>query len=122
MFVMKYDEFVKYCEWLFAVLEKVEPLIPYQYYDNHQKRVFAFMAERLINVYVRKNKLKPDYRSIYFYAEDTSSTAGHSKFAISIHNVLHKFRSFCRRHNVFWPLRMNMTTILRALKKSPLKH
>ena len=122
MFVMKYDDFVKYCEWLFAVLEKVEPQIPYQYYDAYQKRVLAFMAERLINVYVRKNKMNVEYRSIYFYSGSTGSAVHYSKFVVSVHNVLHMFRSFCRKHNIFWPLKMNKNTILRALKKFPLKH
>lgn len=122
MFVMKYDDFVKYCDWLFAVLGKVEPQIPYQYYDAYQKRVLAFMADRLINVYVRKNKMNVEYRSIYFYSGSTGSAVHYSKFVVSVHNVLHMFRSFCRKHNIFWPLKMNKNTILRALKKFPLKH
>lgn len=67
MFIMKWEDFEKYCEWLFAVLSEVEPLIPYQFYDDYQKRVFAFMTERLLNVYILKNKLKPEYFNIYFY-------------------------------------------------------
>ena len=69
MFIMKYEDFERYCEWLFAVLSEVEPLIPFQYYNTYQKRVFAFMAERLLNVYVIKNGLKPEYSSIYFYGD-----------------------------------------------------
>lgn len=51
MFIMSWDNFDKYCKWLFAVLDKVETgvkLSPYPY----QRRVFGFMAERLLNVYI----------------------------------------------------------------------
>ena len=65
MFIMKYEDFEKYCEWLFAVLSEVEPLVSYQHYNSYQKRVFAFMTERLFNVYILKNNLKPKYFSIY---------------------------------------------------------
>lgn len=67
---MKYEDFDKYCGWLFAVLGEVEPLIPYQHYNTYQKRVIGFMAERLLNVYVRKNKLKVSYSSVYAYGKD----------------------------------------------------
>lgn len=69
MFVMKYDDFVKYCEWLFSVLGEVEKIVPYQYYNSAQKRVFAFMAERLLGVWCRKNNRKLKFFSVYFYEE-----------------------------------------------------
>lgn len=58
MFVMKYNDFMKYGEWIFAVLSKVELHIPYQFYTSYQKRALAFMAERLINVYVIKTECR----------------------------------------------------------------
>ena len=70
MFIMKYDDFVKYCEWLFAVISELETKIPYQYYNPYQKRVLAFMAERLMNVYIIKNKMKPRYLNVYFYEDN----------------------------------------------------
>lgn len=71
MFMMKYDDFVKYCEWLFSVLAETEPLIPFQYYSPYQKRVFAFMAERLLNVYILKNRMKTHELNVYFYTDKT---------------------------------------------------
>ena len=67
MFIMKYEDFEKYCEWLFAVMSEVESLIPYQHYNRQQKRILGSITERLLNVYVRKNKLKPAYSCVYFY-------------------------------------------------------
>ena len=68
IFIMKYDDFVQYCEWLFAVLDAVDEKIPYVHYGSpHQRRVPAFMAERLFNVYAAQHKLKLKHFNLYFY-------------------------------------------------------
>lgn len=58
MFIMKKAFFDKYCEWLFDVLFKLEKQINISNYDNYQKRVFGFIAERLFNVWVLHHQLK----------------------------------------------------------------
>jgi hypothetical protein len=50
MFVMRFDIYCKYMEWLFDILFEVERRITIR-----QKRVFGFMSERLLNLYVHKN-------------------------------------------------------------------
>ena len=55
MFIMRYDDFVKYCEWLFDVMTELEPLVPFEHYNVTQKRVFGYISERLLGVYVRKH-------------------------------------------------------------------
>jgi hypothetical protein len=35
-------------------------------YDSYQKRVLAFLAERLLNIYVYHHKLKIEYEPVYF--------------------------------------------------------
>jgi len=55
MFVMRSKEFNAYCEWLFPILFEAQKKIPYQSYGPYQKRVFGFLAERLLNVWVEKN-------------------------------------------------------------------
>jgi hypothetical protein len=52
MFLMKREHFEAYCAWLFDVLFEAEKLIPYKEYGPYQKRVFGFLGERLLNVWV----------------------------------------------------------------------
>ena len=75
MFIMKWEDFEEYCEWLFAVLAEVDPLIHAEHYDSFLKRTPAMLAERLFGVWLRKNKKKLVYRNIYYYDnyEDRSS-------------------------------------------------
>jgi hypothetical protein len=52
MFFMRAELFDSYCQWLFSILFEVEQRIPYKSYGPYQGRVFGFMAERLLNVWV----------------------------------------------------------------------
>ncbi len=56
MFVMKKTDFRNYCEWLFKILDIFELERNNQNdYKDYQKRVFGFLSERLLNVWVLKN-------------------------------------------------------------------
>lgn len=58
MFVMPSEKASEYCHWLFSILFELEKRIDVTHYDNYQKRVFGFIAERLFNVWLVKNQLK----------------------------------------------------------------
>jgi hypothetical protein len=49
-----------YLEWLFNILFEVKRNIKIPE-DAYQSRVFGFMSERLINLYIQHNQLKPAY-------------------------------------------------------------
>ena len=55
MFVMNSESFNDYCEWLFSILFEAQKRIQYQNYGPYQGRVFGFLAERLLNVWVEHN-------------------------------------------------------------------
>lgn len=66
MFIMKWSEFDKYCNWLFSILEEAESRTDISSYDDVQKRIFGYQAERLLNLYVYHNKMKVKYYPIYW--------------------------------------------------------
>ena len=58
MFIMKKKFFFEYSEWLFNILFILEKNIQYKTYGSYQSRIFGFLAERLLNVWVENNKEK----------------------------------------------------------------
>ena len=58
MFVTTKKIMNEYCEWLFGVLDRLEGLTDIDHYDQKQKRIYGYISERLLNVWVIKNRLK----------------------------------------------------------------
>ena len=58
MFIMKKDLADRYCEWLFDVLFELEKRLDISSYDDNDKRVFGFVAERLLDVWLETNNIK----------------------------------------------------------------
>ena len=62
MFVAKAEICDAYCAWLFPVLEKIEAeLVGIDDYDTQHKRIYGYLAEVLLNVWILKNGIKPKY-------------------------------------------------------------
>jgi hypothetical protein len=60
MMIAPWDIWDDYLEWLFAILFEVKANINVSE-DAYQSRVFGFMSERLINLYILHNQLKAGY-------------------------------------------------------------
>lgn len=69
MFVMPKDCFNQYSKWLFDILFELEKKITVSS-DTYQSRIFGFLAERLLNVYVKHNKMKVKHLPIIKISED----------------------------------------------------
>ena len=68
MFIMKRDLADAYCEWLFGVLFELEKRLDISGYNENDQRVFGFVAERLLDVWIETNGVK--YRDIpYMFLE-----------------------------------------------------
>lgn len=51
MFIMKYEYFNQYCSWLFDILFKLQKQI------GDINRIYGYIAERLLDVWIYKNKI-----------------------------------------------------------------
>ncbi|MBQ6659850.1 MAG: undecaprenyl-phosphate glucose phosphotransferase [Lachnospiraceae bacterium] len=58
MFVMKKELADRYCEWLFDILFELEKRLDISAYSDNDKRVFGFVAERLLDVWLETNKIQ----------------------------------------------------------------
>lgn len=57
MFIMKKELFHSYCSWLFSILFELEKQLDISCYDSYNQRIFGFVSELLLDVYVTKNNL-----------------------------------------------------------------
>lgn len=55
MFVMRRDLLDKYCDWLFDILFELERRLDVSGYTAYDRRVFGFVAERLLDPWVETN-------------------------------------------------------------------
>ncbi len=69
MFVMSNMMYKRYATWLFDILFEVEKNIKIPE-DTYHKRIIGFLAERLLNVWVKKNNLKIKEIPILFIHDD----------------------------------------------------
>ncbi len=69
MLIAKRTFVERYCEWLFDILFEVEKRIDISNYSVYQKRVFGFLAERMFNICLYKNKIKVYSASVDFIEE-----------------------------------------------------
>jgi len=55
MLITTKEKYNEYCEWLFKILFELEKIVDISNRDNYQKRIFGFISERLLYVWVLKN-------------------------------------------------------------------
>ena len=69
MFVMKKEKAEAYCAWLFDILFELERKLDVSQYNNYDRRVFGFVSERLLDVWIETNGYA--YKDIpYVYMEN----------------------------------------------------
>ena len=65
---MKKEPADRYCGWLFDILFELEKRLDISDYSVNDKRVFGFVSERLLDVWIEVNHIK--YRDIpYIFLE-----------------------------------------------------
>lgn len=58
MFIMKKEIMDAYCSWLFDILFRLETRIDVNEYSEYDKRVFGFIAERILDVWLETNSYR----------------------------------------------------------------
>ena len=65
MMIMRRDKLDAYCSWLFTVLGELENRLDISAYSPYDARVFGFVAERLLDIWVETNGIH--YAEISFW-------------------------------------------------------
>ena len=97
MFIMNWSDFNQYCSWLFHILNKAETTIDISKYSTYQKRLYGFLAERLLNVCVyAENKATKRYPMVFFSDhQDKVSSIPSWKYGIGCY--LNNIMNFTRK-------------------------
>ena len=66
MLVMRRDLFDSYCEWIFSILFELEKRLDISSYDAYNTRVFGFVSELLLDVWLEKNKIPYKEQNVSF--------------------------------------------------------
>ena len=73
MMICSREKFNAYCQWLFSIFDELEPMVDLSEYNDYQKRIYGFISERLLNVWVRQNELKVCELGVVNTEEDWSA-------------------------------------------------
>lgn len=66
MFIMKKKIFDNYCEWVFKILSNVENRIDISGYSQQEKRVFGYISELLLDVWIMKQQPDVNVKEVYW--------------------------------------------------------
>lgn len=69
MFIMKKEPFEEYCSWLFGILKKVEDNLDISDYNQYEARVYGFISERLLDVWIDRNQKYKTVEVNFVYME-----------------------------------------------------
>jgi len=95
MFLMKWSDFDAYCNWIFPILAEAERRINIHNYNDVQKRIFGYMAERLFNVWLVAEKKVLIKKPILRFCDVSASFMNPSHFILT--NIRSKILSVLAR-------------------------
>ncbi|SDP06626.1 DUF4422 domain-containing protein [Selenomonas ruminantium] len=66
MFVMRKDVYNAYCNWLFSILFELESRIDISNYSKYEARIFGFISELLLDVWLEHNNIEYVEQNVSF--------------------------------------------------------
>lgn len=66
MLVMRKDLYDQYMSWLFDVLTEIERKIDVSTYSTYEARVYGFVSERLLDIWIEANKVEYKEQNVSF--------------------------------------------------------
>lgn len=99
LMVAKKEVFEQYASWLFSILFEVEQRIDVSGYDMYNQRVFGFLSEQMLKVFVDKNQLKVYEGTIGVTAEKAETVE--LKLALG---QLVKMREYTQARTMFYEM------------------
>lgn len=76
MFIMKHEYFDAYCTWLFDILFELENRLDISSYSAYDARVFGFVSERLLDIWLDTNNIKYKEQPYIFMESQNWLTKG----------------------------------------------
>lgn len=73
LFITSAKNYKEYSKWLFEIFDEASKSIDVSGYDDYHKRVYGFLSEQLLQVWVKYNELKP-YKGIINISGEKSET------------------------------------------------
>ena len=78
MMIMKKELFHDYCQWLFDILFTLENKLDISNYSAYNQRIFGFISERLLDVYLEANHIAYKELPFMFMEQEHWITKGFS--------------------------------------------
>ena len=94
MFIMSRNNFDKYCAWLFPLLEEVERRTDITNYNSVQKRIYGYMGERLLNVWLEANKIQSIEKPIIWFNDNVDLLDLYTPFRFRIRSLTNDISHF----------------------------
>lgn len=65
MFITTREVFNEYCSWLFDILFELEKEINIEKYGIYNRRIYGFLSERMLNIWIHHSKLRVKELPVY---------------------------------------------------------
>lgn len=98
MFLMRKDLFDSYCSWLFPILDEVERRTDVSHYNSIQKRIYGYMSERLLNVWLAAYKGKVVKTPVIWFTDADEPMRYYSPAKYWLRSVMNNFSLLFLKH------------------------